>query len=86
MPDRPGWARWANDHRKWLFAAPAMVFVAALIIFPLAWTAYLSLTDSAGSVRADSEFIGFRNYVEVLTDTDRFWPAVGRTAAFTGAA
>ncbi|MTK03797.1 sugar ABC transporter permease [Micromonospora sp. CP22] len=63
-----------------------MVFVAALIIFPLAWTAYLSLTDSAGSVRADSEFIGFRNYVEVLTDTDRFWPAVGRTAAFTGAA
>ncbi|AEB45341.1 carbohydrate ABC transporter membrane protein [Micromonospora maris AB-18-032] len=86
MPDTPGWARWANDHRKWLFAAPAMAFVAALIIFPLAWTIYLSFTDSSGSVRAESEFIGLRNYLDVLTDTDRFWPAVGRTAAFTGAA
>lgn len=86
MPDTPGWARWANDHRKWLFAAPAMAFVAALIIFPLAWTIYLSLTDSSGSVRAESEFIGLRNYLDVLSDTDRFWPAVGRTAAFTGAA
>ncbi|GIJ24755.1 carbohydrate ABC transporter permease [Micromonospora lutea] len=86
MPDTPGWARWANDHRKWLFAAPAMAFVAVLIIFPLAWTVYLSLTDSAGSVRAESEFIGFRNYVDVLSDTDRFWPAVARTGAFTGVA
>jgi ABC-type sugar transport system permease subunit len=83
MPDTSAWARWANDHRKWLFAAPAMVFVAALIIFPLAWTGYLSLTDAEGSVRAESEFVGFQNYVEVLSDTDRFWPAVGRTATFT---
>jgi multiple sugar transport system permease protein len=80
----PSWARWANDHRKWLFAAPAMVFVAVLIIFPLVWTLYLSLTDAEGSVRAESEFIGFANYLEVLSDTERFWPAVLRTVAFTG--
>ncbi len=80
----PSWARWANDHRKWLFAAPAMVFVAVLIIFPLVWTLYLSLTDAEGSVRAESEFIGFANYLEVLSDTERFWPAVLRTVVFTG--
>ncbi|WBB67942.1 sugar ABC transporter permease [Micromonospora sp. WMMD812] len=85
-PDTPAWARWANDHRKWLFAAPAMAFVAALIIVPLAWTVYLSLTDAEGSVRAESEFVGVRNYLDVLSDTDRFWPAVGRTVAFTGVA
>ncbi len=79
-----GWSRWANAHRKWLFAAPAMVFVAVLIVFPVAWTVYLSMTDAEGSVRADFQFIGFANYVQVLTDTTRFWPAVGRTAAFTG--
>jgi multiple sugar transport system permease protein len=78
------WARWANTHRKWLFAAPAMVFVAVLIIFPLAWTVYLSLTDAEGSVRAAKEFVGFANFVEVLTDTERFWPATGRTILFTG--
>ena len=74
---------WANRHRKWLFAAPAMIFVGLLIIFPLVWTVYLSLTDSHGSVRAPSEFIGFANYLQVLTDTERFWPAAGRTAFFT---
>jgi multiple sugar transport system permease protein len=86
MPDTPAWAQWANNHRKWIFAAPAMAFVAALIVFPLAWTVYLSLTDAEGSVRADSSFVGLKNYVKVLTDTDRFWPAVLRTVAFTGVA
>lgn len=77
---------WANEHRKWLFAAPAMIFVGLLIIFPLSWTMYLSLTDASGSVRAESDFIGFENYREVLTDTERFWPAVGRTFLFTSVA
>jgi multiple sugar transport system permease protein len=80
----PGWARWANRHRKWLFASPAMVFVTVLIIFPVAWTLYLSLTDAEGSVRAESEFVGFANYLDVLSDTERFWPAVMRTVIFTG--
>ncbi|MFJ5861126.1 carbohydrate ABC transporter permease [Pseudarthrobacter sp. NPDC092439] len=77
---------WANRHRKWLFAAPAMIFVGVLIVFPLAWTLYLSLTDSQGSVRAATDFIGLQNYLTVLSDTDRFWPAVGRTLSFTGVA
>lgn len=74
---------WANRHRKWLFAGPAMVFVGLLIAFPLGWTLYLSLTDAQGSVRAESDFVGISNYFEVLTDTDRFWPSVGRTFVFT---
>lgn len=60
-----------------------MIFIGLLIIFPLVWTIYLSLTDSHGSVRAPSDFIGFENYLTVLTDTERFWPAAGRTAYFT---
>lgn len=79
-------SRWANKHRKWVLAAPAMIFVALLIAFPVGWTVYLSLTDASGSVRAASEFIGLQNYFEVLTDTDRFWPAVARTAFFTAGA
>ena len=79
-------SHWANRHRKWVLAAPAMVFVALLITFPLGWTLYLSLTDASGSIRAPHDFIGLENYVEILTDTDRFWPAVWRTVAFTGGA
>src|SRR5919112_2032022 len=80
---RDNFSAWANRHRKWLFASPAMAFVGILIVFPLAWTLYLSLTDSQGSVRAAADFVGLENYLTVLTDTDRFWPAVGRTLSFT---
>lgn len=79
----PGWAQWANDHRKWLFSAPAMLFTIAMIVFPLGWTIYLSFTDSEGSVRAPRKLIGLENYTDMLTDTQRFWPAVLRTVIFT---
>ncbi len=79
----PGWLQWLNDKRQWVLAAPAMLFVAALIAFPLVWTIYLSLTNAEGSVRAEHDVIGLRNYARVLTDTERFWPAVGRTVSFT---
>jgi len=80
------YSAWANRHRKWLLAAPAMIFVGLLIAVPLAWTGYLSLTDSQGSVRAESEFVGIANYLQVFGDTERFWPAVLRTFTFTGGA
>jgi len=80
------YSRWANRHRKWLLAAPAMIFVGLLIAVPLAWTGYLSLTDAQGSVRAESKFVGIANYLQVFGDTERFWPAVLRTFTFTGGA
>jgi multiple sugar transport system permease protein len=76
-------SNWANRHRKWIFAGPAVIFVAALIVIPLGYTIYLSFTDAANSLRADMDFVGLDNYVAVLTDTVRFWPAVGRTVVFT---
>ncbi|TFB65471.1 sugar ABC transporter permease [Cryobacterium gelidum] len=63
-----------------------MIFVGLLIAVPLGWTLYLSVTDSEGSVRAASNLVGLSNYLEVLTDTERFWPAVMRTFVFTGGA
>ncbi|WP_233563756.1 carbohydrate ABC transporter permease [Cryobacterium tepidiphilum] len=80
------YSNWANRHRKWLFAAPAMIFTGLLIAVPLVWTIYLSLTDAEGSVRAPSDFVGLSNYLEVFSDFNRFWPAVGRTFIFTGGA
>lgn len=79
-------SRWANRHRKWLFAGPPMLFVALLLLVPLGWTLVLSLTDARRSVRRPFGFAGFDNYVTALTDTERFWPAVGRTLGFTAGA
>jgi multiple sugar transport system permease protein len=80
---RDALSHWANKHRRWLFALPAMTFIVCLIAFPVVWTAWLSLTDASGSVRAESTFVGLKNYGDILTDTHRFWPAVGRTISFT---
>lgn len=80
---RDALSHWANEHRRWLFALPAMAFIVCLIAFPVVWTGWLSLTDASGSVRAESSFVGLKNYGAILTDTRRFWPAVGRTMTFT---
>lgn len=74
---------YANRHRKWLFAAPAMVFLILMTAFPLAYTVFLSVTDAEGSVRKPFDLVGLANYAKVLTDTTRFWPAAGRTVVFT---
>ncbi len=86
LPAQGPVSRWANDHRKWLFASPAMLFTIALIGFPIVWTLYLSGTNAFGSVRSPFHFVGIHNYVAALTDTARFWPAVIRTVVFTAGA
>jgi multiple sugar transport system permease protein len=71
---------------KWTMIAPAVVFIGLMVVFPLAYTGWLSLTDAFGAVNADTRFLGLTNYTDALGDTRRFWPAVGRTAVFTVAA
>ena len=82
-PTANAFSQWVNKHRKWVLAAPAMVFVLGMLAFPLVWTLYLGFTDAEGSVRASKDFVGLGNYIEVLTDSKRFWPATGRTVLFT---
>lgn len=83
---RDRFVRFANDHRKWLFAGPTITFIIVMVSFPLGYTVYLSLTDAAGSVTRASSFIGLDNFTDLLAKDDRFWPAVGRTLLFTGGA
>jgi multiple sugar transport system permease protein len=75
-----------NRRLKWTMIAPAVAFIGLMVVFPLAYTAWLSTTDAFGAVNADTTFLGFVNYTDALGDTRRFWPAVGRTAVFTVAA
>ncbi|GAA3943005.1 sugar ABC transporter permease [Microbacterium soli] len=79
-------SRWADRHRKWVFAGPAIGFTVLLLAVPLGWTLFLSVTDSKRSVRRAFDFNGIENYLGALTDFERFWPSVGRTAYFTVAA
>lgn len=79
-------SNWANKNRKWVLAGPSMIFVGLLLTVPLGWTLFLSFTDARRSVRRPFDLNGIDNYISIFTDTDRFWPAVMRTFAFTGGA
>jgi len=90
-PARPRRSRrtpldWIDAHLKHVLISPAVVFIALLIAFPVGYTIFLSMTDSQGAVTRPFSFVWFDNYVHWLTDVERFWPAVGRTAYFTIAA
>jgi multiple sugar transport system permease protein len=83
---RVRFSNWANKNRKWVLAGPSMIFVGLLLTVPLGWTLFLSFTDARRSVRRPFDLNGIDNYISIFTDTDRFWPAVMRTFAFTGGA
>jgi multiple sugar transport system permease protein len=67
----------------WLFALPAAVVVAAVIIFPWIFTLIMSVYD--WKVSGNVYFVGARNYIH-LTQDSRFLWAVARTLYFTVAA
>ena len=77
---------WANRHVKWVLTMPAIIFTLVMIALPVVYTLVLSGTDARGSIQREFSFIGPENYVEMFTASSRFWPAVGRTVLFTGAA
>lgn len=77
---------WADKRIKWVLTLPALIFTIGMIVFPIAYTVFLSLTDARGSIQRAFDFVGLANYLTVLTDMPRFWPAVGRTIFFTGTA
>ncbi|WP_052849025.1 carbohydrate ABC transporter permease [Streptomyces avicenniae] len=73
----------SNRRLKWAMLAPALLFVGAMIVFPLLFTLNLSLTDAFGAVNAKKGYVGFQNFLDALEDSRRFWPAVRRTVVFT---
>lgn len=66
-----------------LFPAPALVALALVTAFPVAYTLYMSVQRWEFSALSPPEFVGLRNYVTMFTVDSRFWPAVWRTFAFT---
>ncbi|MDA8126110.1 MAG: sugar ABC transporter permease [Deltaproteobacteria bacterium] len=67
---------------KLLFPLPAIVFVAVLMIFPVLYTLFLSLTNWNLTSGMPLSFVGFKSYLRVFNEP-RFLAAVFRTFVFT---
>ena len=69
--------------RGWLFIAPGLLLLAAAMGYPLIALVGNSLqVHDFANPTIEREFIGFRNYGELLTDP-RFLTTMGNTAVFT---
>ncbi len=64
----------------WLFALPALLFVAVFVLVPLGQPIAMSLTDI--KLLGGSKFIGFDNYFRIWSDLG-FWRALRFTAEYT---
>jgi multiple sugar transport system permease protein len=67
-PRRP-W--WGVQPIGTLFALPYLVFVAVVFLYPLCFAVYIAFHDyifTAPGVTVPTPFVGFDNFVEVLTD------------------
>ena len=72
----------AYGRRYWMFAVPAAMVVLLVILFPWAFTLFMSVHE--WKVTGDTPYVGLANYAKMLTD-ERFLYSVVRTLWFTAA-
>jgi multiple sugar transport system permease protein len=59
--------------------APALIAIAATMLYPIAWTVWLSVNSSKTALRGEPDFVGLDNYVKIAGNTD-FLIALRQTA------
>jgi multiple sugar transport system permease protein len=62
------------------FASPSLVLIGIVIIFPLAYSFWLSFRNFDLAVGPDSDFVGVANYTEALFRDTRFLNSIWNTA------
>src|SRR6201998_1616139 len=69
----------------WLFLAPGLLIYTVVVVYPMVYSAYLSLFRWDG-VAPTKVFVGIQNYVILLTQNDVFWIALKNNAVWLVAA
>jgi multiple sugar transport system permease protein len=68
------------------FASPSLALIALVIIFPLAYSFWLSFRNFDLAVGPDSDFVGGANYIEALVNDTRFINSIWNTTIIIGPA
>ncbi|MBI5033260.1 MAG: sugar ABC transporter permease [Chloroflexi bacterium] len=67
---------------KWLFPLPAILFILVMMVFPILYTVWNSMTPWSISAGRPATFFGLTNYFNLPEDT-RFVASISRTLFFT---
>lgn len=71
----------AEARATWLLLGPALVFLAALSIWPFVYLLYASFTSYQLAIPIPIEWVGLKNFMRVLSN-DRFWSSLAITGVF----
>jgi multiple sugar transport system permease protein len=71
-----------SKRTPYLFSAPAIIAVTAVLAFPVLYGVWQSLYRPE-IFGASAEWVGVQNYIDMFKDAD-FWTALYRTAIFVG--
>ncbi len=63
------------------FITPAILGLSVFTLLPVGLAVVMSLFD--WPIFGEREFVGFGNYIELLTDSPDFWPALRNSVVFT---
>jgi raffinose/stachyose/melibiose transport system permease protein len=81
-------AKAGDDHLRflpWLFLAPSLAIYSVVVVYPMIYSAWLSLFRWDG-VAPTKVFVGLDNYGNLLTQNDVFWIALKNNAIWLVAA
>jgi cellobiose transport system permease protein len=71
--------RWDIRYAPYAYIAPYFLLFAVFGLFPLLYTAWVSMQDRNLLDGDAATFVGLDNYVELLTADPHFWNAMGNT-------
>jgi len=78
-----GLSRWVDQHISWFFILPAVLFLTAVVAFPVVYTIGLSLFRWSGAATPPT-WVGPGNYADIFAGDAGFQNALFVTAYFTG--
>lgn len=68
MKNKTKFSNFLNDHVKLIYMAPCILFLLCMVVFPLSYTLYMSLTDWTMSSVSAPKFIGLSNFLQLFKD------------------
>ncbi len=76
-------SRFVDRHSRLVLPLPAILFILAMMIFPLAYTVFNSFTGWSLSQGKPQTFVGLQNYIRLFTKDPRFLESIWRTFYFS---
>ena len=68
--NKRGRTKFGGVSPHWIFIAPALIIVFAILIFPVLYSIYMSTYDWHLFYSSDKKFVAFKNFVELLKDKE----------------